>query len=346
MPQAQLSPPLTPAESAQRRAAVLDLQDHQPFHKVAKRHGLEIYQLYLWAQEEGIYTSYGPPYLQAQMVLRMVDELGVKWTAQQLRLPEYEVRDLVKSFKWWKQPPNWPPGTKVTLGDRELTVITVYNGLLGKVLDHRGRVIDSFPWQQGRQRARSLGSNGFAGRAKLLESHEDPRGKRLRFFAIASAMRDLGCGMTVKAVAETYGRSEATISAWAKKRHVKVDWLRRYHGPLPTDWERAIMRVSGELGPTETSSKFGLTRQRVHQILRKYNEAGWREAPGWETGEKVSWGGNELVIAAVYDADTGAVWDCDGTLHDPVHWEADGCQCRSQWLADRTLKRRFKWKDQ
>jgi hypothetical protein len=345
MPQPRPSPSISPADSDRRHAALRDLQAYQPFHKVVRKHGLETYQLYLWTQEEGIHTDFGPPDRRAQMILQMVDEFGVKMAAQQLRLPDYEVRDLTKRLKWWKQPPNWAPGTKVALGDTRYMVITVYNGLCGKVMDEDGKVIDPFPWKHGRQRVRSLGTIGFTERGKQLEPYEDQRGKRPRFHVVASAMRDLGCGMKVKDVAEIYGRSEATISTWAKEHDVKVDWLRRYHGPIPSDWDRAIMRVAGELGPTETGDRFGLSRQRVHQVLHRYGEAGWREAPGWEPGEEVRWGGIELKIAAVYDADVGAVWDSEGTFYHVFHWNWDGSRCQSEWIAERTIQRRFKWKE-
>lgn len=346
MPKTHVRPPLEPDTQVVRDVAIDALRDqpHQ-IHRVARDHELDLYQLCLWAEKEGVETIFQPPCPRSQMILHMVNELGVRRAAHQLRLSEGAIRNLIDRCKqWWRQPPRWQPGTKIALEEEVFTVVSVYDGLHGRVLDRSGNVHDPFPWKQGKQRAKSLGMLNFTKLANRLEPYEDPRGKRPRHSVITSAMSDLGCGMKVKEVARIYGRSESTISTWASERDVKVDWLRRYHGPMPNDWERAIMRVAGEIGPSGTADVFKLSRQRIHQILRRYGDTGWREAPGWEPGERVCWAGNEFQIAAVYDADSGAVWDPDEGLIHPVHWVVHDYRVQSRWISERTIKRRLNWK--
>lgn len=86
------------------------------------------------------------------------------------------------------------------------------------------------------------------------------------------AMEDYGSGQfTITVLARRYGVSSATIANWAQEAGLprRVRGRPRLTGPSPR--QQTMIQLSRKLSVAEIAAQLGLSRQRVHQVLRRWH---------------------------------------------------------------------------
>lgn len=114
--------------------------------------------------------------------------------------------------------------------------------------------------------------------------------------------------LTTEEIAELRGVSAATLTVWAKKAGIKLRSRGRRTLLAPTTKHRQILEMAQHLRYDQIGRKFGMQKQAVHRIVKRWR--GWQEprtAP-FAPGDIVSWKGKRLTVI-----DANAV---DGTLED------------------------------
>lgn len=78
------------------------------------------------------------------------------------------------------------------------------------------------------------------------------------------------CRKPVIAIAKKHGVTPSTLTMWAKKRGLPVRGRGRWRRETPPLQHKQIIQLAKSLTYREVGAQFGVTRQRINQILRRW----------------------------------------------------------------------------
>ncbi len=89
-------------------------------------------------------------------------------------------------------------------------------------------------------------------------------------------------------IARRYGISPATITLWARKAGLQMRTRGRKLQDTPTERQRAIIRTATTVSINEAVRQFGVHKQHVSRLVRR-----WR---GWSTNDKPPFERGDIVL--------------------------------------------------
>ena len=99
-----------------------------------------------------------------------------------------------------------------------------------------------------------------------------------------------------KDIASKYGVSPSTLTVWARKAGIPLRGRGRDRSEEPDARTRAILEAAASLKQEEVATRFGITKQRISKIVKRWK--GWERpsvAP-FAVGDVVEWIGAEYVV--------------------------------------------------
>ena len=126
--------------------------------------------------------------------------------------------------------------------------------------------------------------------------------------------------LTTTEIAEKYGVCAATLTVWATKAGFDLRKRGRRTLLAPTARHRDIMKLVGKVSLTEIAKRFGLHKQHVHRIIKRWSD--WKppkKAP-YSPGDIILFNGRRLQVLSS-NAACGTLRDVkDGKMYINFTW--------------------------
>jgi transposase-like protein len=142
---------------------------------------------------------------------------------------------------------------------------------------------------------------------------------------MADALKDYvnSPSTSVTAIAEKHGVSPSTLTVWAKKAKIRLRGRGRESQRQPSARTREILELADTLTQEEVGERFGMSKQRVSRILRRWKD--WkkpRQSP-FVVDDVIQWKGT-LYKVIEPGALFGKVVDQAGQVVHNFYWNMAG----------------------
>lgn len=129
--------------------------------------------------------------------------------------------------------------------------------------------------------------------------------------------------LTTKAIAKKHGVSASTITVWAASRGLPLRSRGRRKLDEPSMRQQEIIQQASVCRYEEVGRRFGITKQAVQQVLRRWKKFARPKRPPFDPGDIILWRGqNFRVISAAISG--GTIMNDKGQLLRCCIWNSEG----------------------
>jgi len=141
---------------------------------------------------------------------------------------------------------------------------------------------------------------------------------------VADALQDYLRGdMYTREIAANYGVSPSTITAWATAAGVKLRSRGRHKQDEPTVRQKKIIELAQVLKYDEVGRRFGITKQAVHRVLKRWKAFTKPKRAPFVPGDVIRWHGQKYTVYSA-SIDGGTLIDKKGKPVRCVVWNSGG----------------------
>lgn len=125
--------------------------------------------------------------------------------------------------------------------------------------------------------------------------------------------------MTVVEIARKYSVCPATLTVWAKKADIPLRLRGRRKHEQPTARQMEIIKMASRLQLDEVGAHFGMHRQSVHRIVKRWRNWAQPSKPPFDPGDRLVWRGKHFTVIDSNRTD-GTLVDERGTVYKNFAW--------------------------
>jgi len=125
--------------------------------------------------------------------------------------------------------------------------------------------------------------------------------------------------LTSEEIAGLHGVSTATLTVWAKKAGLRLRTRGRRTMMTPTARHLKILELAGHLRYAQIAHIFGMHKQQVHQIVKRWRN--WKRPLGapFKPGDIIAWKGKRLTVLEAGQTE-GTLRDEEGGIYRHFTW--------------------------
>lgn len=106
---------------------------------------------------------------------------------------------------------------------------------------------------------------------------------------VDKALADYQASVPLKSIAERFNVSPATLTVWAKKAGIPLRGRGRNPHTAPNARIAAILEMAKRVPLDEAGKQFGITKQRVSYIVKRWSEKKPPGASPFKKGDTIVW---------------------------------------------------------
>jgi transposase len=129
--------------------------------------------------------------------------------------------------------------------------------------------------------------------------------------------------MFTKDIARKFGVSQSTITVWAKAAGESLRTRGRNRMNQPTLRQRKIMEMAAIHDYDTVGRHFGITKQAVHRIVKRWAPHNKPKRPPYVPGDTLVWHNKKLTVLAA-EVEHGTVIDQKGKIFRCFTWATGG----------------------
>lgn len=129
--------------------------------------------------------------------------------------------------------------------------------------------------------------------------------------------------LTTKAIADQFGISASTLTAWAQHAKLPLRSRGRRTQLEPNARQKAILEMAEYATYEQVGQQFGCEKQAVHRMVKRWKDWTKPKRPPFEPGDQIKWRGKTYKVLAA-SQNYGTLIDQKGdTLHQ-FRWNQGG----------------------
>jgi transposase len=129
--------------------------------------------------------------------------------------------------------------------------------------------------------------------------------------------------ITTKAIAKKHGVSASTITVWATTKGLPLRSRGRRKLDEPSMRQQEIIQQASVCRYEEVGRRFGITKQAVQQVLRRWKSYAKPKRPPFEPGDIITWRGQTFRVISA-EISSGTIMNDKGQLLRCCVWNSEG----------------------